>query len=102
MVSGPAPSGLKTRKETKYCVNTARSSRVWLWNVFRCKEMMGRGRCLDGKDDDRVTLQSVGMFSKIIIYYLCLNNSGHLGCGIVDFHFLSILGTRVSWSEKFE
>ena len=49
-----------------------------------------------------MTLQSVGMFSKIIIYYLCLNNSGHLGRGIVDFHFLSILGTRVSWSEKFE
>ena len=34
IVSGPAPSGLKTRRETRYWVNTESSSRVWLWRKY--------------------------------------------------------------------
>ena len=92
MVSGPAPSGLKTRRETRYCVNTDSSSRVWLWWK---------------SEDLRIWLRwKLNIPSYSFVFGQISGIAGYLSSRVFNADFLGILGAcvprpdRERWQSK--
>ena len=69
MVSGPAPSGLKTRIETRYWVNTDSFSRVWLWWKWQFWKLLWR-KCIF--QDDLYSEQNVNIALSLMDLWVTL------------------------------
>ena len=91
MVLGPAPSGLKTRIETRYCVNTDRSSRVWLWWKLQFLKWYRR-KCS--------FLRWPWLWAKYDISFVSDGLVGHLCSRVFDSNLLGVLGTCVPRPER--